>query len=29
VLDWRTFERIRELLGEVTLTFPLKQARRE
>jgi hypothetical protein len=27
LLDWRTFERIRDLLGEVTLTFRLEVAR--
>jgi hypothetical protein len=27
LLDWQTFERVRALLGEVTLTFRLKKAR--
>jgi hypothetical protein len=28
LLDWRTYERVRELLGEVTLTFTLREAGR-
>ena len=26
LMDWRTFERIQKLLGEVTLTFRLKKS---
>jgi hypothetical protein len=29
LLDWRTFERIRELLGDVPLTFRLTEAGRK